>query len=440
MTTTVGATEEAKRDRFGNEFAPGVPYARGQIVTSTEDDFLKMQEAWRHIRNRGVENIYNFSGLEHGLPLEPDELPIATDFIAPALHFERFREAALDHLGGDPDRHDAALFNRITAATLATHVALCEPGQTVIGVSASYSHPSVVRASQRVGTTLIDTAGVDQFGDALAKSDNVGLVVMTRLAVTYEVLPLEQIAAIVQMAHARDIKVYVDDAGGARIGPALFDQPKALELGVDVVATGLDKYGVQGPRLGVLAGEKDLVATIRARGFELGGEARPLLYPAATRSLEASTPERVRELVATTREIAEALKKRIGSRLNETDVIAELLAEDILEIALERAGLTIEDSPIVPFEATASLAMLLLRDHGAITVHFIGLPPGTAAVMIKFIPPEVLAEFGGPDAYAEAVDSSLDKLAALMKKPDEFRALLLGSAAGNGSANGAADA
>lgn len=424
MTTTAGATTEPKRDRFGNEFAPGVPYARGEIITSTEDDFLKMQEAWRHIRNRGVEQIFNFSGLEHGLPLEADELPIATDFLAPALYFDSFREAALDHFGGDPARHDAALFNRITAATLATHLALCEPGQTVIGVSASYSHPSVIRASQRVGTTLIDTSGVDRFGDALARSDNVGLVVLTRLAVTYEVLPLEQIAAIVQMAHARDIPVYVDDAGGARIGPALFDQPKALELGVDVVATGLDKYGVQGPRLGVLAGERDLVATIRARGFELGGEARPLLYPAATRSLRESTPERVRELVATTREIAEALKKRIGSRLNETEVIAELLADDILELAMERAGL--DEAPIVPFEATAALAMLLLRDHGAITVHFIGLPPGTSAVMIKFVPPETLAAFGGPEAYADAVDTSLDRLAELLQEPDELRTLLLG--------------
>ena len=418
------ANENVKHDRFGNEWAPGVPYARGEIVTSTEDDFVKMQEAWRHIRERGVENVFNFSGLEHGLPLEPDEISTATDFLAPALHFDRFRDAALEHFGGDPERHDAALFNRITAATLATHLALCEPGQTVIGVSASYSHPSVIRASERVGTTLIDTAGVDQFGDVLARSDNVGLVVLTRLAVTYEVLPLEQIAAIVQMAHSRDVPVYVDDAGGARIGPALFDQPRGLELGVDVVATGLDKYGVQGPRLGVLAGEKSLVSTIRARGFELGGEARPLLYPAATRSLLESTPERVRELVATTREIAEALKKRIGSRLNETDVIAELLADDILELALERAGL--DEAPIVPFEATAALAMLLLRDHGVITVHFIGLPPGTSAVMIKFIPPETLEAFGGPEVYAEAVDSSLDKLAELLKRPDELRALLLG--------------
>ena len=52
------------------------------------------------------------------------------------------------------------------------------------------------------------------------------------------------------------VRVYVDDAGGARVGPAIFDQPRTLQLGVDVVATGLDKYGTVGPRLGVMAGEK----------------------------------------------------------------------------------------------------------------------------------------------------------------------------------------
>ena len=175
MVATVGAATEAKRDSFGNVHAPGLSYARGEIIRSTEDDFLKLQVAWRHIRERGIGEVFNFSGLEHGLPLDAGELPIASDFLAPALYFDRFRDAALEHFGGDPERHDAALFNRITAATLATHLALCEPGQTVIGVSASHSHPSVMRASNLADTTLIDTAGVDQFGDALESSEDVGL-------------------------------------------------------------------------------------------------------------------------------------------------------------------------------------------------------------------------------------------------------------------------
>jgi L-seryl-tRNA(Ser) seleniumtransferase len=175
----------------------------------------------------------------------------------------------------------------------------------------------------------------------------------------------------------------------------------------------------------VLAGERALVSRIRARAFEMGLEARPLLYPAAFRSLAGYTPERVRHLVETTREVAAAVKQVVGDgRVHETPIIAELLAEDVLEMAMERAGLA--KPPIVPIEATAALAMLLLRDHGIMTVHFVGLPPGTSALMIKFIPPETLARFGGAAAYARAVDDALTKLAAMLGDPARLRRLILG--------------
>ncbi len=417
------------KDRFHNDYAAGVPYARGSILTSTQDDFRKLQQAWRYIDARiakgGPGVVFNFSGLEHGLPLEPREFAIANDFVAPALYFEKFRAAALDHFGGSSERHDAALFNRITGATYATHLTLVKPGDTVLGVSASYSHPSVIRAAAHAGARLVDAQGLRGFAEALERETKVSLVVLTRLAVTYEILPLEEIKQVVRRAHERGAPVYVDDAGGARVGPALFDQPKTLQFGADVVATGLDKYGTAGPRLGVMAGEKDLVARIRARGYEMGLEARPLFYPAAYRSLAASTPERVRELAATTRKVASAVRAVVGRRLHETPVISELLADDILEIAMERAG--VEKPPIVPYEAATALAMLLLRDHGVITVQFVGIPPGTSAIMFKFINPQELDRFGGAEAYARALDESLTKLATLLRDPGSIRALVLGN-------------
>jgi L-seryl-tRNA(Ser) seleniumtransferase len=417
-----------RQDRFGNEFAPGLPYARGHILRHTEDDFRKCQQAWRHIASRlqahSPDAVFNFSGLEHGLPLHAHELPIANDFVAPALYFDHFKKAALTHLGGSPEEHDVALFNRLTGATYATHLTLVQPGDVVIGVSSSYSHPSVVRAAAHARATLIDTHGVDHFAAVLEQESHVALVVMTRLAVTYEMMPEEALRRVVRLAHDKGVPVYVDDAGGARVGPAIFDQPRTLQLGVDVVATGLDKYGTAGPRLGVMAGDKSLVARIRACAFEMGLEARPFLYPAAVRSLTGSTPERVQELVETTREVATVLKEVFGTRLHETPVIAELLADDILEMAMQRAGL--QAPPIVPYEASAALAMLLLRDYGVITVHFVGLPPGTAALMIKFIPPETLQRFGGAQAYAQAIHACLNTLAGMLAEPEQIRRLLLG--------------
>jgi L-seryl-tRNA(Ser) seleniumtransferase len=416
------------RDRFGNPHAPGLPYARGAIVTSTQDDLRKLRRAWAlieaRVRKDGPDAVFNFTGLERSLTSAPSELAVLDDELAPALYGDRVRALALEHLGGRPERHDVMLFNRMTAATLATHLVLVRPGDTVIGVSPSYSHPTVVRSAALAGARFVDTVGADAFAAALDHEERVGLVVLTRLAVSYDALPADALARVVALARARRIPVYVDDAGGARVGPAVLGQPRMLELGVDVGATGLDKYGTVGPRLGLLAGETSLVAQIRARAFELGLEARPMLYPAVLRSLEQYAPERVRALVASTMTVAEALGARLGNRVHRTPVTAQLRGEDILELAAERAGVT--ERTLVPIEATAALAMILLEDHGVLTVHFAGMPPGTSAMLFKFVPPETLARFGGAAALARAVDDGLDRLSSLIGSPDAVRAVLYG--------------
>jgi len=411
-------------DRFGNPHASNLSYARGEILRSTEDDFQKLQRAWSLIRQRGPGSTYVFTGLEHSLPLAAEELEFADDEIAPALSFERLKELALDHLGGSPETDDVAVFNRLTGATMATHLTLVKPGDVVIGVSATHSHPSVVRAAGHVGARFIDTAGLGAFRDTIATERSVALVVLTRLAVTYDLLPLEAIETIVRLAHDKGALVYVDDAGGARVGPAGFGQPRTLELGVDIGATGLDKYGTKGPRFGLLAGRKDLVGRIRVKGFEFGMEARQMLYPAVVRTLEQYDPARVRALIATTKQIAGELRPLLGNRLRETPTTVQIGADDILEIAMERGG--VHEPPLVPYEASAALSMLLLRDHGMLMVHFVGVPPGTADLLIKFVPPETLERFGGARKYADAVNTSLTTLGELLREPESIRDLLLG--------------
>ena len=43
---------DMQQDRFGNPFAAGVPYARGDFVGSTADDLRKLGHAWSMIRKR----------------------------------------------------------------------------------------------------------------------------------------------------------------------------------------------------------------------------------------------------------------------------------------------------------------------------------------------------------------------------------------------------
>lgn len=413
-----------RADRYGNAFAPGLPYARGRILTSTETDIRKIQHAWAIMKARGADKVYNFTGLEHGFPMEPAELALMTDELAPSFFAEKLRDLTLQHLGGRAPAHDVALLNRITAATICTALCTTQPGDTIIGVSASYSHPSVTRAANVARANFIDVTGADALERELAHQTNVKLIVMTRLAVTYEILPLEEIQRIIAMARSRDITLYVDDAGGARVGPAIFDQPKMLDLGADLVATGLDKYGTRGPRFGLLAGRADLVSKIRARAWELAMEARPMLFPAVVHTLESYTPERVRELVRTTKEVNKELKARFGDAISETPTIGVFSGEDILATAMRRSGT--EKPPIVPFEATAALCMALLKDFGVLTVHFVGLPPGTGDLLIKFIPPEVLSKFGGVSKYVDAMDRSLDTVAGILNDTDRLTALYFG--------------
>jgi L-seryl-tRNA(Ser) seleniumtransferase len=248
--------------------------------------------------------------------------------------------------------------------------------------------------------------------------------VLTRLAVTYEALPEEDLHRVVDLAHSRGLLVVLDDAGGARVGPAVLGQPRTLELGVDLGATGMDKYGLAGPRVGLLGGRADLVARVRARAFELGSECRPMLYPAVVRSLEGYRPELVRELVASTREVGQALRERLGDWVEHTPFITRLPGEAIRAELARRAGAGSVE--LAAIEATAALAMVLLRDHGLLTVHFAGMPPGTAALLIKFLPASTIAAVGGARAFAAAVDDSLDEAAKVVTDPAALRRLLCG--------------
>jgi L-seryl-tRNA(Ser) seleniumtransferase len=95
-------------------------------------------------------------------------------------------------------------------------------------------------------------------------------------------------------------------------------------------------------------------------------------------------------------------------------------------MAMERGGVT--EPPVVPYEAAAAFCMILLEHHRMLTVHFVGMPPGTADILFKFVPPETLERFGGPEKFAQAVDSALTRLGTLLREPERIKTLLFGDA------------
>lgn len=416
-----------RTDGFGNAVDPELSYATGEILATAEDQYDEALAARRIIRDRwetdGPESIFNFSGLERGFPADAGDLRNVDDETAPALYEDRFTELVLEHFGGDPDDHDTFLANRMTAATISTFRTLVDPGQTVVGAAPNTSHASVVRAADVVDADFSDTHSAEAFVETFDAADDVALVVLSRMDVTYEIFDEAEVERIVSHAKAHDVPVYVDDAGGARVAPALFDRRRSLELGVDLVSTGLDKYGVTGPRFGAMGGDADLVRRVRSEAWKLGLEARPTFVIGAVRSLEGYDPELVRERYAATREVGDELRTRLGDAVGETSSIVKLSGENVLRTAMDRAG--VEDPPIVPIEATGALSMLMLRDHGVVTVHFVGIPSGTPDFLLKFMPPEEIERFGGAAAFAAAVDGAIDDLATMLDDPGAVHSLLL---------------
>lgn len=409
---------------------PGeTPYAAGTVLRDTADHVTKLNQAWRVIRERRTAGLplHNVSGLERGLPL-PEDLSrwVLDDEWAGALYIDEVRALGLAHFDGQPGLHDVVVTNRLTAAIYAAMQVTVRPGSTVIGVSASHSHPCVRRAVRDAGARLIDTVGLSEFQIALERESDVSVVALTRLAVTYEALDVAELEEIVRLAHDRGAIVVLDDAGGARVGPALLGQPRSLRLGVDLCATGLDKYGVAGPRVGLLGGRANLVAAARARAFELGTECRPVLYPAIVQSLRGYSDQRVRDLVASTTTVGRALRARLGDIVENTPFIFKLTGEAIrTELNRRCDGASVE---LAPIEATAVLACVLLSDHGLLTVHFAGLPPGTSALLIKFISEETVESLGGADRFVDMIDQSLTRAAQISTDLAAVRALLFGTA------------
>ena len=87
---------------------------------------------------------------------------------------------------------------------MATHLTLVKPGDVVIGVSASHQ-PSLggPRRQSRGFTFHRHRRPRHAFKEVLQREPKVTLVVLTRLAVTYELLPMDAIDAIVRLAHEK---------------------------------------------------------------------------------------------------------------------------------------------------------------------------------------------------------------------------------------------
>ena len=400
-------------DAFGNPIDPTVGYARGVFLDSSAAEVRRLRHAQRSaaavVAERGVDSIGIFTGNARAFPLTPGDLDLAEEWVGPGRFADRLRDVAIDHLGGR--LADAvAVVNRTSGGIVAAMVALSGDRPVVSVVPAGdRSHASVIRGCALAGAELVE---IDEPDAIAATIDTVvpTLVVVTTVTSTLARLDDHVTRSAVSAAHDAGALVFMDEAYGARLRPVLHGGAKSLEIGADAAITNTDKAGLSGPRSGVIVGREDVVVAVLAKASELGIEARAPIALGALRSLEAFDPKILRQEVEDGRAVTDALIKVLGAEAVVRSELGPSLSEEaVARVVHTRPGG--DALTLVPCEITALAGMVLLREHGVLTVNTHGQPGGRVSIRLK--PTEgAVAGVGGPTVLAAALDRALSTVAA----------------------------
>lgn len=413
-------------DRFGNPIDPTVSYARGTILRNNADEIIRQRRAYDIGRARcdalGPDSAYNLTGLIRGFRFKPDDLPRMHSYI----HFgvqdhDALVPLAIRRLGGDPGRHDAFLCNRVSAAILATMMALVKPGDLVVSVvAADRCHPSLKNSVLQMGGRFVEAIGLEGFTQLLPTlGEKPAMVCVTAISPSKHHFPETEAVQVIAKARELGARVMIDDAHmAARV--SIYGEHPALALDADVAVWSLDKH-VTGPRSGIVAGRKELIREIRAKAFMFGLEAQLGSIVAGYNALEAFDPEPIVRAAEFADAVREDLQVLLDGRAYRAGPGIAIHGEDLLELALRKSG---RDAPrIVPIEATAAAAMILLQETGAFTIPVSGMP-GSACVYRIMAYPD--GERLGKKAIVDGTRAALEGVSKLLSDPDATRALLLG--------------
>lgn len=335
------------------------------LICSSLDEVKRREAAFRFIattvNQEGRSSLYDLSGLAGGFPVKKSDLPFLETYSGPAIFELSLQKEGKKHLGGEK----VAAFNRTSAAILATILALVKPGEEVLHYLPELpSHPSIPRSAKLQGASY---AEFDNIGD-FQLSEKTSLVVITGSTMDHQVIPLNDFEKIIQISHEKQVHVLVDDASGARIRTVIYNQPRALDMGADLVVTSTDKL-MNGPRAGLMAGKTELIDQIKDKSHQFGLEAQPPVVAGIVRALEGFNPQ------------------KLLNSMDRRDKISIMVGNVLSGVKKTPTGFMISASnlkkEIIPHESDESLsdrelatlmAMVLLKEHHIITIPALGMP------------------------------------------------------------------
>jgi len=413
-------------DRFGNVIDPTVSYARGSILASNADEIIRQQQAYTVARMRcqslGEASIYNLTGLIRGFRFREHDLPKMQSYIHfGSLDNNELVPLALSRLGGDPDRDDCFLCNRVSAAILATMMAMVKVNDLVLSVvPADRCHPSLKNSVLQSGGRFIEVVGAEAFEATLQSlKEKPAMVVITAISPSKHHFPEAEAVRVIHLARAVGAMVMIDDAHmAARV--SVYGERPALKLDADIAVWSLDKH-VTGPRSGVVAGKKEFIREIRAKAFMFGLEAQLGSIVAGVNAMKDFDPAPIVRAAQFADDLRIDLQKVFRGRGYRAGPGVAITGEDLLELAMQDSGA--KTALITPIEATAAAAMILLKETGAMTIPVSGMP-GSACVYRIMAYPD--GERLGKQAIVEGTSKALQSLTTLLSDPAATRALLCG--------------
>jgi L-seryl-tRNA(Ser) seleniumtransferase len=431
MAISTGSPSEAlagevRRDRFGNLVDPTVSYARGSILRNNADEILRQRQAYSIIRERrdriGKDAIFNLTGLIRGFRYRPDDSEKMTSYIHfGAVDRGELVPLSIERMGGNLERDDAFLCNRVSAAILATMMALVKEGDLVLSVvPADRCHPSLKNSVLAAGGRFIEVVGADAFEAQLAElKEKVKIVAITAISPSKHHLPQSEAVRVIDGARRIGALVMIDDAHmAARL--AVYNETPALALGADVAVWSLDKH-VTGPRSGIVAGRKELIRDIRAKAFMFGLEAQLGSIVAGLNAVSDFDPAPIKRAADYADSVMAELQPVFEGRAYRAGPGVALAGEDLLELLVKKSG--VNNPQIVPIEACAAVAMILLKETGAVTISVSGMP-GSACVYRLMMYPD--GERLGLDSIVGGTQNAMAEVSRMLTDVDAVRTLLIG--------------
>ncbi len=383
------------------------------IVNNSLDEVKIRESAFRIIKKileeKGRDSLYDVTGLSGGFIASKKELDLLETYVGPAVFEDEIQIVGKEHLGGEK----VLPVNRTSAGILATVLALVGEGSHVAHFLADYpGHPSIPRSCALAGASYEEFIDINEF----AIPDNTSLVVITGSTMDLQVIDEDLFTQVISRAHEKDIPVLVDDASGARLRTAVFNQKRATDLGADLVVTSTDKL-MPGPRGGLMAGRAELIDEIKIKVNQFGLEAQPPLIMAMINGIKAYTPEVLRKSVSRKEEFYGLISKKYemfektpnGIKVQEANLANQL---KVLNIETE---LSEKDCCFL-------WSMVLLKEEGIITIPAVGMPGASDTIRFDLSTKDVIDM--DLDVLQDKIDNSFDVFLDLVQKPEMAEKLI----------------